>query len=135
MCNVTARKYIAGDAAPLACRQWFAPNVLIHYGRYETTFLRRMSERHGKPPECSSVAATIEAAVNLLSVIFAQVYYPCHSNGLKEIAKHHKGRSAQSLAGQSDKRNSWKPRKTSRFSADTIIAIIAMTEVALHAKR
>ena len=25
---------------------------------------------------------------NLLSVIFAQVYYPCHSNGLKEIAKH-----------------------------------------------
>jgi predicted RecB family nuclease len=24
--------------------------VLIHYGSYETTFLRRMSERHGKPP-------------------------------------------------------------------------------------
>lgn len=62
--------------------------VLIHYGSYETTFLRRMSERHGKPPKSSVVAATIEAAVNLLSVIFARVYYPCHSNGLKEIAKH-----------------------------------------------
>jgi predicted RecB family nuclease len=62
--------------------------VLVHYGSYETTFLRRMSERHGKPPKGSIVAATIEAAVNLLSVIFAQVYYPCHSNGLKEIAKH-----------------------------------------------
>ncbi len=62
--------------------------VLIHYGSYETTFLRRMSERQGKPPKGSIVAATIEAAVNLLSVIFAQVYYPCHSNGLKEIAKH-----------------------------------------------
>jgi predicted RecB family nuclease len=62
--------------------------VLIHYGSYETTFLRRMSERYGKPPEGSMVAATIEAAVNLLSVTFAQVYYPCHSNGLKEIAKH-----------------------------------------------
>ena len=62
--------------------------VIIHYGSYETTFLRRMSERHGKPPKGSVVAATIEAAVNLLSVIFAQVYYPCHSNGLKEIAKH-----------------------------------------------
>jgi predicted RecB family nuclease len=62
--------------------------VLIHYGSYETTFLRRMSERHGKPPKGSILAATIEAAVNLLSVIFAQVYHPCHSNGLKEIAKH-----------------------------------------------
>src|SRR5712691_6164260 len=59
--------------------------VLVHYGSYETTFLRRMSERHGKPLKGSIVAATIEAAVNLLSVIFAQVYYPCHSNGLKEI--------------------------------------------------
>ena len=62
--------------------------VLVHYGSYETTFLRRMSERHGKPLKGSIVAATIEAAVNLLSVIFAQVYYPCHSNGLKDIAKH-----------------------------------------------
>jgi predicted RecB family nuclease len=62
--------------------------VLIHYGNYETIFLRRMSERHGKPPKGSSLAATIEATVNLPSVIFAQVYYPCHSNGLKEIAKH-----------------------------------------------
>jgi hypothetical protein len=62
--------------------------VLIHYGSYETTFLRRMSERHGNPPKGSIVGVTIEAAVNLLSVIFAQVYYPCHSNGLKEIAKH-----------------------------------------------
>jgi hypothetical protein len=44
--------------------------------------------RNFLPPEGSIVAATIEAAVNLLSVIFAQVYYPCHSNGLKEIAKH-----------------------------------------------
>jgi len=72
--------------------------VLIHYGSYETTFLRRMSERYGKPPEGSMVAATIEAAVNLLSVIFAQVYYPCHSNGLKEIAKHLGFRWSASIA-------------------------------------
>ena len=31
--------------------------VLIHYGSYETTFLKRMSERYGDPPE-HSVAAT-----------------------------------------------------------------------------
>src|SRR6202041_1128699 len=42
-----------------------------------------------------------------------------------------KGRSAQSLAGQSGKQNSWKPRKINRFSAATSIAIIAMTEGAL----
>ena len=29
-------------------------SVLIHYGSYETIFLRRMSDRHGKPPtRCS----------------------------------------------------------------------------------
>jgi predicted RecB family nuclease len=62
--------------------------VLIHYGSYETIFLRRMGDRHGKPPTRSIPDATFERAVNLLSVVFAQVYYPCHSNGLKEVAKH-----------------------------------------------
>jgi predicted RecB family nuclease len=62
--------------------------VLIHYGSYETAFLKRMGERHGKPPEGSVAAKTIQAAVNLLSVIFAQVYFPTFSNGLKEIAGH-----------------------------------------------
>jgi len=40
--------------------------VIIHYGSYETTFLRRMSERHGKPPKGSIVAETIEVTVNLV---------------------------------------------------------------------
>ena len=62
--------------------------VLIHYGSYETAFLKRMGERHGKPPESSLGAKTISAAVNLLSVIFAKVYFPTFSNGLKEIARH-----------------------------------------------
>ena len=60
--------------------------VLIHYGSYETGFLKRMGERHGKPPESSVAARTIQAAVNLLSVLFARVYFPTFSNGLKEIA-------------------------------------------------
>jgi len=62
--------------------------VLIHYGSYETAFLKRMGERHGKPPESSVAAKAIQAAVNLLSVIFAQIYFPTFSNGLKEIARH-----------------------------------------------
>src|ERR1035437_7494032 len=59
--------------------------VLIHYGSYETTFLKRMVERFGEPP-AGSVARAIQAGLNLLSVTFAQVYFPTFSNGLKESA-------------------------------------------------
>jgi predicted RecB family nuclease len=60
--------------------------VLIHYGSYETVFLRRMCERYGEPLKGSVVAGAIRAPVNLLSVTFARVYFPTFSNGLKEIA-------------------------------------------------
>ena len=60
--------------------------VLIHYGSFETTFLRKMCERYGAPPKESAAAAAISTSVNVLSLIFAQVYFPTYSNGLKEIA-------------------------------------------------
>ena len=60
--------------------------VLIHYGSYEKTFLKRMSGRQGSPPQESVAAKAIGAAVNLLSVIFSAIYFPTFSNGLKEIA-------------------------------------------------
>lgn len=60
--------------------------VLLHYGSYETTFLRRMSERHGGPAEHSVAATGLASPVNLLSVIFAQIYFPTFSNGLKDTA-------------------------------------------------
>jgi predicted RecB family nuclease len=60
--------------------------VLIHYGSYETTFLRRMCERHGEPVDDSVAAGGVASPVNLLSVIFAQVYFPAFSNGLKDTA-------------------------------------------------
>jgi predicted RecB family nuclease len=59
---------------------------LVHYGSYETVFLKRMRERHGGPREDSAAAAAIEHAVNLLSFVFARIYFPTFSNGLKEIA-------------------------------------------------
>ena len=59
--------------------------VLIHYGSFETIFLRKMCERYSEPPEGSPVAKTIKSAVNLLSFIFAQIYFPTHSNGLKDV--------------------------------------------------
>jgi predicted RecB family nuclease len=61
--------------------------VLIHYGSYETTFFNRMLTRHGSPPKYSAMPAVFERAINLVSVIFAKVYYPTYSNGLKEIAR------------------------------------------------
>ncbi len=72
----------------LAILETLEKPVLIHYGSYETAFLKRMGERHGQLPEISLAAKTIGAAVNLLSVIYAQVYFPTFSNGLKEIAGH-----------------------------------------------
>lgn len=61
---------------------------LIHYGTYETTFLKRMCDRHGRPAAGSHVAAAVDHATNLLSFIYAQIYFPTFSNGLKEIAQH-----------------------------------------------
>jgi predicted RecB family nuclease len=61
--------------------------VLIHYGSFETTFLKRMCDRYGGPPGDSTAGKAISSSVNVLSVIFAQVYFPTYSNGLKEIAQ------------------------------------------------
>lgn len=60
--------------------------VLIHYGSFETRFMKRMRDRYGEPPEGSAVAKAVESPTNLLSVLFAQIYFPIFSNGLKEIA-------------------------------------------------
>src|SRR2546423_2174618 len=60
--------------------------VLIHYGSFETVFLKRMRQRYGAPPSGSPVAKALESSINLLSVIFGQIYFPTYSNGLKDIA-------------------------------------------------
>ena len=59
--------------------------VLIHYGSYETTFLKRMCERFGEPPEGSVPAEAIDLALNIVSFLFAQIYFPTHSNALKHV--------------------------------------------------
>ena len=60
--------------------------VLIHYGSYETTFLKRMRERYGEPQGESGAAKALQSPLNLLSVVFAQFYFPAFSNGLKAVA-------------------------------------------------
>ena len=60
--------------------------VLIHYGSYETSFIKQMAERHGSPKDESVAAKAIASALNIVSAMFAQIYFPTHSNGLKAIA-------------------------------------------------
>ena len=60
--------------------------VMFHYGSFEKTFWRRMGERHGEPPEGSKLAKAISSAINLVSLFFAQIYFPTYSNHLKGIA-------------------------------------------------
>jgi predicted RecB family nuclease len=62
------------------------PN-LIHYGSYETIFLKEMLRRYGAPTQDSAVLAAIKKPLNLVSEIFAQLYFPVPSNRLKEIAR------------------------------------------------
>jgi predicted RecB family nuclease len=60
--------------------------VLLHYGSYEKAFLEKMGRRYGSPGEESPVGRAIRQPINILSLIYAQVYFPTYSNGLKEIA-------------------------------------------------
>jgi predicted RecB family nuclease len=62
---------------------------LIHYGSYETIFLKRMNERYGSTDENRAfINELIANSVNLLSVIYGHIYFPTYSNGLKEISKY-----------------------------------------------
>jgi predicted RecB family nuclease len=62
---------------------------LIHYGSYETTFLKRMQARYRAAVEHPAfLDQLIAESVNVLSVIYAQIYFPTYSNGLKEIAQY-----------------------------------------------
>jgi predicted RecB family nuclease len=55
--------------------------ILIHYGSFEGVFLKQMCEKYGRPPNDSGAAKALESSVNILSVIFGQVYFPTYSNG------------------------------------------------------
>jgi predicted RecB family nuclease len=58
--------------------------TLVHYGSYETSFFKRMRDRYS---DCvpALVENIIAKAINLVSTIYAHVYFPTYSNRLKEI--------------------------------------------------
>jgi predicted RecB family nuclease len=58
--------------------------VLIHYGSYETDFLKTLNERHGNQLQ-GQLDIAAKNAVNLLSQLLDEIYFPTFSNGLKDI--------------------------------------------------
>lgn len=62
---------------------------LIYYGNYEALFLKRMKARYPEAMEDSVfLDRLIAESVNILSVIYAHIYFPTYSNGLKDIARY-----------------------------------------------
>ena len=61
---------------------------LIHYGSYETQFLKRMKARYpALTTESNLIESLISSSLNLISFTYAQIYFPTYSNTLKEIAR------------------------------------------------
>lgn len=62
--------------------------VLIHYGSFETTFIKKMSDRYPETLSVTSVNNVLSSSINLLSNIYAKIYFPTYTNTLKETAKY-----------------------------------------------
>lgn len=62
--------------------------VLVHYGRFETKFLKEMAVRYGAPARQAPAGEAVAHPINLLTHIYGHVYFPTLSNGLKPIARH-----------------------------------------------
>ena len=60
--------------------------ILIHYGSYETKFLRQMYSQYSRAGEESIGLKAINSSVNYLSFLYGQIYFPTFSNSLKEVA-------------------------------------------------
>jgi hypothetical protein len=62
---------------------------LIHYGSYETKFLKRMKERYSRGAKDDAFFdQLISSSFNLLSLTYAQIYFPTYTNGLKDVARY-----------------------------------------------
>jgi predicted RecB family nuclease len=58
---------------------------LYSYGSYDAAFLRRMIRSSGRPEFAKGIMAR---SLNVLSIIYAHVYFPSYSNSLKDIGRY-----------------------------------------------
>jgi predicted RecB family nuclease len=107
---------------------------LIAYGSYETTFLKRMKDRYGEAPAYPGfVDQLIAATVNILSVIYAQIYFPTYSNSLKEIAQYLGFQWSESGASGLSAimwRSQWEVLRESRFQQQLTLSLCIMRKIA-----
>lgn len=61
--------------------------TIFHYGSYETLFFKSRSKKYckDKDPVLEKIQSKL---VNVLSLIYASIYFPTYSNSLKEIGKY-----------------------------------------------
>jgi predicted RecB family nuclease len=61
---------------------------IVHYGAYESRFLKQMRERWKPTAEDAEfVDRIVDGSLNLLARMYGRIYFPTYSNGLKEIAR------------------------------------------------
>jgi hypothetical protein len=61
---------------------------IVHYGAYESRFLKHMRARWNPTAEDAEfVDRIVDGSVNLLAKMYGTIYFPTYSNGLKEIAR------------------------------------------------
>lgn len=75
-------------AASLRALTLLLDPVLVHFGSYETEFLKHMKARYYDEGSGDLVSRLITSSVNVLSPLHAQVYFPTYSNSLKDIARY-----------------------------------------------
>ena len=62
--------------------------VLIHYGSFETTFIKKMCDRYPETLNKQREINVLKSSINLLSNIYAKIYFPIYTNTLKDTAKY-----------------------------------------------
>ncbi len=62
----------------------YKEHTIYHYGSYEIKSIQKMKDVLGK----KNAESIIKNSVNMLSIIYANVYFPTFSNSLKDIAKY-----------------------------------------------
>ena len=71
----------------LALKEIDNPRI-VHYGAYESRFLKHMRERWEPTVEDAEfIDRIVDGSLNLLSRMYGRIYFPTYSNGLKEIAR------------------------------------------------
>jgi predicted RecB family nuclease len=96
--NASHREYFWANDVCGEKEMWFSflrsiANIenprLIHYGSYETIFIKRMISRYGSNNiSLNFLEKLLKDALNVLKIIYAQIYFPTYGNSLKEIAKY-----------------------------------------------